>query len=78
MRVVVVGSVVGGVEPSGLAVGDAAEVSGLGGADLLLLALNLADNQAAVLGLDEDLVAMETEENGGGVLAGCMLAHVHT
>lgn len=68
--VVVVRALEGRGEPSGLSVGDAREVSGLGDLDLALGTLNLADLETLVLGLEEDLVAVKTKEDSRSVLAG--------
>ncbi|KAI3481623.1 hypothetical protein L1887_55848 [Cichorium endivia] len=70
VRVVKVGRVVGGGEPGGLSVGDAGRAAERVWLELGLLALDGADDEALVLGLGEDLAAVEAEEGLGGVLTG--------
>jgi hypothetical protein len=70
VRVVVVGRREDRGEPSRLGVREAGDGTGSHRLNLLLLAFNLADTEALVLGLEEDLVAVETKEDGGSVLAG--------
>lgn len=68
--VVVVRRFEDGGEPRRLGIRNAGEVSGLGDLDLGLLALDLADTETLVLGLEEDFLAMETKEDGSRVLTG--------
>ncbi len=70
VRVVEVGRVVGGGEPGRLGVRNARRASDGVGLELGLLALDVANDEALVLGLGEDLATVKTEEGLGGVLAG--------
>jgi hypothetical protein len=70
VRLAVVRRLEDGGEPGRLAVGRAGKLAGEDGLDLLLLALDLADTEALVLWLLEDLDAVQAEEEGSRVLAG--------